>query len=123
MLKPTTPNAPNPYSGSRMLTAALAAFWLVSALAGPAFAEEGSQATSDKVTSVEVEGNKIVSSATILTKIKTRPGDRIAQQTVDEDIKRLYSTGFFSDVSADVRPYQGGQMVRCIVQERPLGSG
>jgi hypothetical protein len=61
------------------------------------------------VTSVEVEGNKIVSTATILTKIKTRPGDRMSQQTVDEDIKRLYSTGFFSDVSADVRPMQGGQ--------------
>jgi len=101
-----------------MLSAALAAFWLVSALAGPAFSEE-----ADKVTSVEVEGNKIVSTATILTKIKTRPGDRLAQQTVDEDIKRLYSTGFFTDVSADVRPYQGGQMIRFVVQERPLVSG
>jgi len=76
-----------------------------------------------KITSVEVEGNKIVSTATILTKIKTRPGDRMSQQTVDEDIKRLYSTGFFTDVSADIRPYQGGQMVRFHVQERPLVSG
>ena len=75
------------------------------------------------MTSVEVEGNKIVSSATILTKIKTRPGDRLSQQTVDEDIKRLYSTGFFTDVSAEVRPYPDGQMVRFRVQERPLVSG
>lgn len=80
-----------------------------------AHAEEG-----DPVSAVEVEGNKIVSTTTILTKIKTRPGDRLAQQTVDEDIKRLYSTGFFTDVSADVRPYRDGQMVRFLVVERPL---
>ncbi|MDO8730328.1 MAG: outer membrane protein assembly factor BamA, partial [Candidatus Omnitrophota bacterium] len=101
-----------------MLSALLAGFCLISVLVLPAFAEDEAQ-----VTSVEVEGNKIVSTATILTKIKTRPGDRMSQQTVDEDIKRLYSTGFFSDVSADIRPLQGGQMVRFIVQERPLVSG
>lgn len=69
---------------------------------------------------MEVEGNKIVSTTTILTKIKTRPGDRLSQATVDEDIKRLYGTGFFTDVSAEVRPYGTGQMVRFKVQERPL---
>ncbi len=114
-----------------MLPAALAAFCLVFAIARPAFAEDpapvelpaAAAPKEEQVTSVEVEGNKIVSTATILTKIKTRPGDRMSQQTVDEDIKRLYSAGFFSDVSADVRPYQGGQMVRFIVQERPLVSG
>ncbi len=81
-------------------------------------AEDGFQ-----VTSVEVEGNKIVASGTILAKIKTRPGDKITQASVDEDIKRLYSTGFFTDVSAEVRPYQDGQMVRFRVKERPLVSG
>ena len=56
--------------------------------------------SAPEVTAVEVEGNKIVSTSTILTKIKTRPGDHLSQTTVDEDIKRLYSTGFFTDVSA-----------------------
>lgn len=73
-----------------------------------------------QVVSVEVEGNKIVSSGTILAKIKTRPGDRITQAFVDEDIKRLYGTGFFTDVSAEIRPYQEGQLVRFRVKERPL---
>ena len=114
-----------------MLSAVVAGFCLIFMLVLPAFAEDSAPAElsapaapkEEQVTSVEVEGNKIVSTATILTKIKTRPGDRMSQQTVDEDIKRLYSTGFFSDVSADVRPYQDGQMVRFIVQERPLVSG
>lgn len=92
-------------------------------LQGVAFAEDPSveaAAPAQEVTAVEVEGNKIVSTATVLTKIKTRPGDRLSQSTVDEDIKRLYSTGFFTDVSAEVRPYGAGQMVRFKVQERPL---
>ncbi len=87
----------------------------------PSGGEVGEQA-GGKVTSVEVEGNKIVSTATILTKIKTRPGDRLSQQTIDEDIKRLYGTGFFTDVSADVRPYKDGSLVRFRVRERPLVS-
>ncbi len=73
-----------------------------------------------RVSAVEVEGNRIVSTATILAKIKTRPGDRVRQATVDEDIKRLYSLGFFTDVSAEVRPYQEGKLVRFLVKERPL---
>ncbi len=105
-----------------MLPAVLAGFCLVSVLVRPSFAEDPAVIEA-QVTSVEVEGNKIVSTATILTKIKTRPGDRMSQETVDADIKRLYGTGFFTDVSADIRPYQGGQMVRFVVQERPLVSG
>ncbi len=89
---------------------------LLLAVGGPAF----SQTEESKVTAVEVEGNKIVSTSTILTKIKTRPGDLLSQQTVDEDIKRLYGTGFFTDVSAEIRPYKDGSMVRFRLQERPL---
>lgn len=73
-----------------------------------------------QVTAVEVDGNKIVSTTTILTKIKTRPGDTLSQTTVDEDIKRLYGTGFFTDASAEVRPYREGSLVVFHVKERPL---
>ncbi|MBI1953274.1 MAG: outer membrane protein assembly factor BamA [Candidatus Omnitrophica bacterium] len=95
----------------------LASFLCLFAPSG-AFAQEG----SEKVTAVEVEGNKIVSTATVLAKVKTRPGDLFNQATVDEDIKRLYGTGFFTDVSADVRPYRDGKLVRFLIQERPLVS-
>lgn len=101
---------PSPFAPAALLWLALSA-----ALATPVFAREG-----DRVSAVEVEGNQIVSTTTILTKIKTRPGDALDQQTVNEDIKRLYGTGFFTDVSAEIRPYRDGQMVRFRVQERPL---
>ena len=95
----------------------VAAFFYVATVVwvGVSHAEEEFQ-----VTAVEVEGNKVVSTATVLAKIKTRPGDRASQQTVDEDIKRLYGTGFFTDVSADLRPYKEGKLVRFLVKERPL---
>jgi len=85
----------------------------------PAWAEEGVQEVG-KVTAVEVEGNKIVSTSVILSKIKTRPGDPWSQSTLDEDIKRLYGTGFFTHVSTQVRPYQDGVLVRFLLVERPL---
>ena len=89
-----------------------------------AFAQEEARAEEEyPVMAVEVEGNKIVSTATILAKIKTRPGDRATPQAVDEDIKRLYGTGFFVDVSAEVRPYKEGKRVRFRVKERPLVVG
>ena len=87
-------------------------------LCGVALAEEEFQ-----VTAVEVDGNKVVSTATILAKIKTRPGDRTTRSAVNEDIKRLYGIGFFTDVSADLRPYKEGNLVRFIVRERPLVVG
>lgn len=102
---------------------------LITVAVFPAFAEEGTAAvvsaplkSGEQVSSVEVEGNKIVSTATILTKIRTRPGDSLNQETVDEDIKRLYGTGFFTDVSTEIRPYKNGKLVRFKVQERPLVS-
>ncbi len=104
--------------GVRFLVGLLTALSVWGSAPSYAKAEEEFQ-----VTSVEVEGNKIVSSSTILAKIKTRPGDRATQVAVDEDVKRLYSTGFFTDVSAEIRPYQEGKLVRFRVKERPLVAG
>ncbi|PIQ82406.1 MAG: outer membrane protein assembly factor BamA [Candidatus Omnitrophica bacterium CG11_big_fil_rev_8_21_14_0_20_64_10] len=77
-------------------------------------------ASQETVVAVEVEGNAIVATTTILTRIRTRPGDAFNNDTVNEDIKRLYGTGFFADVTADIRPYREGKMVRFIVKERPV---
>ena len=51
------------------------------------------------IKAVEIRENKAVSSATILSKIKTKPGDKFFQEVLDEDIKRLYALGYFTDVT------------------------
>ncbi len=102
--------------GKRLILLGALVGWGILSIFTPA----GACAQEERVTAVEVEGNKIVSTTTILAKVKTRPGDLFSQETVNEDIKRLYGTGFFTDVSADVRPYQDGKLVRFVIQERPL---
>lgn len=69
---------------------------------------------------VDVRDNKTVSSATILSKLKTRRGDMFLEKVVNEDIKRLYLMGFFSDVSVSIEELGGGEIgVIFVVVEKP----
>lgn len=76
--------------------------------------------TSKVVKAVEVEGNKVISTSTIMVKIKTRPGEQYYSQTARDDIKRLYETGYFSDISLNLEDYEGGIKVVFKVEERPI---
>jgi outer membrane protein insertion porin family len=72
------------------------------------------------VTAIKVEGNETVSSSTILSKIKTKVGKPFSQAVVSEDLKRLYSLGYFSDVRIEVQDYQQGIKVIFYVVEKPV---
>ncbi|MBP9855175.1 MAG: hypothetical protein KBD53_09955, partial [Candidatus Omnitrophica bacterium] len=70
------------------------------------YAQESAETVSDeekvrKVKSIEIIGNKTISIATILAKIKTRVGQDYLQGVVSDDLKRLYNTGYFSDIRVD----------------------
>lgn len=69
---------------------------------------------------IRVRNNKAVASAVILAKIKTKIGDRFSQDVLNDDLKRLYSLGFFTDISIDVSDYEDGIQVTFIVEEKPL---
>lgn len=71
------------------------------------------------VRAVFVSGNKSIASSVILSKIKTKIAEPYAKTTVDEDIKRIYGLGFFSDVKADVKEYEDGIEVAFVVTEKP----
>ena len=73
------------------------------------------------VTLVRIDGNKSISGETILSKIKTKAGDKFNQDVVNEDIKRLYGTEFFTDVSVDVKDETPTcAAVTFIVEEKPV---
>ncbi|MDP2921324.1 MAG: outer membrane protein assembly factor BamA [Candidatus Omnitrophota bacterium] len=96
-----------------VLTSAVLSAALFSA---PSYAEEE---TAQKIIKyVDVKDNKTVSGATILSKLKTKKGDMFSQKVVDEDIKRLYLLGFFSDVSVAVEDVQDGVGVIFTVTEK-----
>ncbi|HAJ57782.1 MAG TPA: outer membrane protein assembly factor BamA [Candidatus Omnitrophica bacterium] len=76
--------------------------------------------TSQLVKAVEVRGNKAISAETIMAKIKTRAGQPYYSQISRDDIKRLYETGFFSDISLELEDVEGGVKVVFKVEERPV---
>ena len=73
-----------------------------------------------KIVAVEVRGNRIVSTNTILSKIQTKQGLELKQQVINEDIKRLYGTGFFEDVRLDVEELPNGYKLIVVVEEKPI---
>jgi len=90
-------------------------FLTLSFISLPAAAEETGQKL---IKYVDVKSNKTVSGATILSKLKTKKGDVFSQKVVDEDIKRLYLLGFFSDVSVSIEAVQEGVGVIFTVTEK-----
>jgi len=77
------------------------------------------EVSGNAVKSVFVTGNKAIASSVILSKIKTKIQEPYNKTTVDEDIKRIYGLGFFSDVKAQVKEYEDGVEVVFVVTEKP----
>ncbi|MFC1624002.1 outer membrane protein assembly factor BamA [Candidatus Omnitrophota bacterium] len=72
---------------------------------------------------VDIRNNKTVSSAKILSRLKTKRGDVFLEKVVNEDVKRLYLMGFFSDVSVSMEKLEDEVGVIFVVTEKlPLGS-
>lgn len=75
---------------------------------------------NEVVKEVSVLGNKLVSESNVLAKVKTKPGDKYSKETVNEDLKRLYDSGYFSSISIDVEPVEGGVRIVYVVKEKPM---
>lgn len=73
-----------------------------------------------EVKAVDVKGNKSIGLSTILSKVKTRVGQDYNQAMISDDLKRLYNTGYFSDVSVDRQDMEGGFRVVFIVVEKEI---
>lgn len=82
--------------------------------------EDAVSPESKVVNAIEVKGNKTISIATILSKIKTRVGQNYIQSVVSDDLKRLYNTGYFSDVRVDREDLEGGFKVLIYLEEKPI---
>ena len=83
---------------------------------------QGNSEVAEKkiIKAIDVEGNKTISLATILSKIKIRVGQEYLQNIISDDLKRLYNTGYFSDVSVDRKELNEGFKVTIYVTEKPI---
>jgi len=74
----------------------------------------------DSIFRIDIEGNAIVSDATIVSKIKIRAGQPYNENVINEDVKNLYATGFFETVEADKKDVSEGVVILFKVREKPL---
>ncbi len=102
----------------RLLMAAAILFTGSGALSAGAFADDSGSSVSEVV----VQGNETVALQTILTQLRTVAGKPVSPQVLSEDLKRLYSLGYFKDVQIkqETDPATGKVKVLFIVKEKPV---
>ncbi len=76
--------------------------------------------TGKLVKAIDVKGNLTVSSLTMLAKVKTQVGQPLSSTVLNEDLKRLYGLGFFTDVKIEQEDFEDGVKVVFIVAEKPV---
>lgn len=89
--------------------------WLVLGPVGAAALAQEAQ----PVVSVEVRGTQSVAEGTCLAQIQLRPGMPYQDSIVNEDIRRLYALGYFTDVRVETEPRPEGLHVVFLVEEKP----
>ncbi len=91
---------------------------LPAATAGP---RRAPAANAPLVVSVDVSGNAHVPTATILAVVQTKPGQPFDEQTVRDDLQRIFDLGFFGDqVPPLIRQRPGGIAITFRVVENPV---
>ena len=75
---------------------------------------------SNKIVEVQVKGNQIISTALILNQMKSQKGGPLIQNDVNEDVKRLYKTGYFQDIRIEVEELADGIRLVVLVNEKPV---
>ena len=87
--------------------------------AGTVYSQPGSY-EGKTIAAVKTANNRAISSETILSKIKTKAGDVFRQEDMNEDLKRLYATEYFTDVSIDVKEEAEGLVVTFTIEEKSV---
>ena len=72
------------------------------------------------VKEIAVQGNRRVQEAVILGRVSLRIGTPFVANRTAEDIRAIFSLGFFDDVQVRVEDFEGGVKLTYVVTERPF---
>jgi outer membrane protein insertion porin family len=75
--------------------------------------------TAPEIKMIELVGNRKIGGATIMSRIKSREGTELSKDTIQEDIKNLYSIGYFDDIRVEFEPFEGGVKLIYRFSEKP----
>jgi outer membrane protein insertion porin family len=69
---------------------------------------------------IDYYGPKTVAKSVILSNMRTTVGQVYSASSVEEDVRNLYATGFFTNLKIEDEPLGDGVKVHVIVQPKPL---
>lgn len=69
---------------------------------------------------IEVSGNRRVDDVAVTNKLTSKAGEEFSADNVNKDIKALYGTGYFEDISVDLTETASGKIMTFIVTETPF---
>lgn len=76
--------------------------------------------TNVLVKDIVVQGNRRVQEAVILGRVGAKVGAPFQPSRLAEDVRNIFSLGFFDDVQLKVEDFEGGVKVTYVVVERPF---
>ncbi|MDR0238916.1 MAG: outer membrane protein assembly factor BamA [Deltaproteobacteria bacterium] len=68
---------------------------------------------------VQVRGMKVLDPDVVLMRLRLRRGDSPNPVSIDEDVKRVWDMGYFSDVRASLEQQAAGRVLVFTVEEKP----
>ncbi|MDQ6987207.1 MAG: outer membrane protein assembly factor BamA, partial [Mariprofundaceae bacterium] len=74
----------------------------------------------DVIASIEISGNKNVETGAILERIHIKAGDKLDKKRISQDVRHLFSTGFFKDVRVVGVIKADGRHLTIEVKENPV---
>ena len=73
----------------------------------------------EKIAEVRVVGNRRIEQDAIKRIVKTQPGDTLLAKNLSEDLKAIYSMGYFDDVRVESEDSSTGKIILFVVKEKP----
>lgn len=77
-------------------------------------------AVDERIAEVVVRGNRNIDAAAIMAVVKSKPGEEVSHDKVDQDIVQIFKLGFFEDVKAESTRNEKGVVLTYHVVERPI---
>ncbi len=75
--------------------------------------------SKNTIAKVTVRGTKVLDPDVVLMRMRTRKGDPLDGKAINEDVKRIYGLGYFSDVQASIDQTRDGAELIFTVSEKP----
>lgn len=79
----------------------------------------GETAPGGKIAAVDVEGLTNMDKDFVLSKVSTAAGESADPKIINDDLKRLFDSGFFEDIEVRQETVPGGTKVVFVVKEKP----